>query len=573
MPNRDDLVERSDYWWGTNIVKLHHGGLNKTKIISGKNMHIVNMKVEAQLDAWNDMWLEKETKRDEKEIYKEIVVERTKRAENAIREIETMLEHTLAVQERIGWDLFKDRSSFPKPKPEKIIPPEPKKPELGHRPDPLSLMYRPKLNILDRIFAAMARRKTEKAKAVFESDLRVWEEKKSQIERIENQHKDAIDEAERQYAQEVEKWEMEKSAFYMEQEKRNAAIERRKEEYFSGAKEAVVDYCDLVLSRSEQPDCFPQEFEIDYNSDTKILIVDCHLPSPEVLPRVKEVKYIQSKGEFKEVEISEAERNRLYDSLLYQIALRALYELFKADAVNALVLVVFNGWVKFVNKGTGQEETACIMSLQTTKSEFRSINLSLVDPRQCFKNLKGVGSAKLHGLSPVAPLLQISREDKRFISSYAVAHKLDDSVNIAAMDWEDFEHLVRELFEKEFTQDGGEVKVTQASRDGGVDAIAFDPDPIRGGKLVIQAKRYTNVVGVGAVRDLYGTVINEGATKGILITTADYGSDAYEFAKGKPLTLLNGGNLLHLLAKHGHKAKIDLKEAKEILSERKREER
>ena len=43
--------------------------------------------------------------------------------------------------------------------------------------------------------------------------------------------------------------------------------------------------------------------------------------------------------------------------------------------------------------------------------------------------------------------------------------------------------------------------------------------------------------------------------------------DAYEFAKGKPLTLLNGSNLLHLLEKHGHRAKIDLKEAKKLLAE------
>jgi restriction system protein len=61
--------------------------------------------------------------------------------------------------------------------------------------------------------------------------------------------------------------------------------------------------------------------------------------------------------------------------------------------------------------------------------------------------------------------------------------------------------------------------------------------------------------------------MNEGATKGILVTTADYGSDAYNFAKGKPLTLLNGSNLLHLLEKHGHHARIDLREAKKILSE------
>jgi restriction system protein len=140
------------------------------------------------------------------------------------------------------------------------------------------------------------------------------------------------------------------------------------------------------------------------------------------------------------------------------------------------------------------------------------------------------------------------------------------------MDWEDFEHLIRELFEKEFGESGGEVKITRASRDSGVDAVAFDPDPIRGGKIVIQAKRYTNTVGVSSVRDLYGTVLNEGATKGILVTTTDYGPDAYDFAKGKPLTLLNGGNLLHLLEKHGHKAIIDVKAAKKLMSEREKNE-
>ena len=135
------------------------------------------------------------------------------------------------------------------------------------------------------------------------------------------------------------------------------------------------------------------------------------------------------------------------------------------------------------------------------------------------------------------------------------------------MDWLDFENLIRELFEKEFSKGDGEVKITQASRDGGVDTIAFDPDPIRGGKLVIQAKRYTNTVGVSAVRDLYGTVHNQGANKGILVTTSDFGPDAYSFAKDKPFTLLSGGELLYLLAKHGHRAKIDLPEAKRRMAE------
>jgi restriction system protein len=100
-----------------------------------------------------------------------------------------------------------------------------------------------------------------------------------------------------------------------------------------------------------------------------------------------------------------------------------------------------------------------------------------------------------------------------------------------------------------------------------VELKAQSQEAIRGGKIVIQAKRYTNTVGVSAVRDLYGTVHNEGANKGILVTTSDFGPDAYAFAKEKPLTLISGGELLYLLEQHGHTAKIDLAEAKRIAAE------
>jgi restriction system protein len=58
--------------------------------------------------------------------------------------------------------------------------------------------------------------------------------------------------------------------------------------------------------------------------------------------------------------------------------------------------------------------------------------------------------------------------------------------------------------------------------------------------------------------------MNEGATKGILVTTSSFGPDAYAFAQGKPLALVDGSNLLHLLQKHGTAARIDLQEAKRL---------
>lgn len=67
---------------------------------------------------------------------------------------------------------------------------------------------------------------------------------------------------------------------------------------------------------------------------------------------------------------------------------------------------------------------------------------------------------------------------------------------------------------------------------------------------MIQAKRYKNTVGVSAVRDLFGTLQNEGASKGILVTTSGFGKASFKFAEGKPIELLSGSNLLFLLAEH-----------------------
>jgi hypothetical protein len=52
------------------------------------------------------------------------------------------------------------------------------------------------------------------------------------------------------------------------------------------------------------------------------------------------------------------------------------------------------------------------------------------------------------------------------------------------------------------------------------------------------------------------------------IVGGDYAPDAYDFANGKPLTLLDGSNLLHLLAKHGVEAPFHLAEARNVATDR-----
>lgn len=340
-------------------------------------------------------------------------------------------------------------------------------------------------------------------------------------------------------------------------------IETFKDNIINGKKEAIEEYCSLLLEYSAYPIEYDKNIILTCNQD--LLVIDYSFPSVDTFPSLVEMKF--TKGKCVPVQMTEKVFSKHYDDALYQITLRSIYEIFADKYLSFVNSVAFNGWVSALNKANGKIETNCILSIKTNREQITDIDFMNVSPKACFKSLKGVASSQLYTITAIQPIVALNRSDKRFIEHYDVGTEIDNFTNLASMHWEDFEHLIRELFEKEFSCNGGEVKVTQASRDGGVDAIAFDPDPIRGGKIVIQAKRYTNTVGVSAVRDLYGTVLNEGATKGILVTTSDYGGDSYEFAKDKPIHLMNGANLLWLLEKHGQHARIDINEARKLMAQ------
>lgn len=556
-------------------VELWHDELRKHRVIRDADPGVLQRKLSLQVAEWNQKWEKtaaNNAEQQNKEASLSLAAERT---EEAVRELDLLngiLKQTLDVDDAIDWDALMDASKFPEPRPQ--TPPKPPQPAVKAKPpEPQfdSSEYRPRLGLLGRLIPSRKERLLASCRVRFENDRDQWERQVAAINEghalAMSRYREELVASEQRYAEDIASWESRRQDFLEKQRQGNDAIRRQRDDYLAGAPDAVAAYCDMVLSASRYPDYFPKEFEIAYEPESKTIVVDYSLPSPDQMPTLKDVKYVASRKEFGERHISSAQANKLYDDVLYQVALRTVHELFEADVAGALDAVAFNGIVSAMDRSSGQLVTSCVLSLLAQREPFLAINLQDIDYKACFRALKGAGSSKLHGLAAVPPILQISRVDSRFVTSYDVAGTLDSSLNLASMDWEDFEHLIREIFEKEFSAGGGEVKVTQASRDGGVDAVAFDPDPIRGGKIVIQAKRYTNTVGVAAVRDLYGTVMNEGANKGILVTTSDYGPDAYAFAQGKPLTLLSGSNLLHMLAKHGHKARIDLQEARRIARE------
>ncbi len=370
------------------------------------------------------------------------------------------------------------------------------------------------------------------------------------------------------YEEQVRQWKESEFVYLSRIRAHNETIYQLKKDYENSEPVAILEFLKPLLYRTFISGFTRKIIDISYNQGPKLLLIDFTLPSPEDLPTTKNI--IRTKDyNFKIKSFSQKEQKELYEDFIYQSVLALIYEVYFHDTINAIDSIIFNGFAYITNKATGHEERHCILSLHSTKEQFMAINFYSVEPRACFKNLKGISAHKIAECIPIAPIQTINKEDKRFIEPNSQIDNISDATNLASMDWKDFEQLIRDVFEKEFSSEGSEVKITRASKDGGVDAVIFDPDPVKGGKIVVQAKRYTNTVDLSAVRDLYGTVINEGAMKGILVSTADYGTDAYEFIKDKPLSLLNGNNLLHILLKHNVKAKIDIKAAKEIISENK----
>jgi restriction system protein len=456
---------------------------------------VVQAKVRLQAAEWDELWAKKvaieekkktayqakEARRLQLDRQKEEAADRTADAQQTLQALREVLSASLSDSKAVNWEALKDRTPFPRsaPKaPERTAPPE--QARIPEEPSRTWPKYQPHLGLLDRLMKSRRLEKEALKAQAFDSDMRAWEAARDHIladhaAKLEAHSKQQAD-LEAAHAKAVAQWEAERDAFTAQQTQQHAAMDAFRARYLAKEPPAIMEYCDLVLSNSDHPECFPKESDLDFNHDTGVLVVNYRLPAPSDIPTLSEVKYVQSSDSFTEKHLSEANSAKLYDEIIYEVALRTMNELLESDQAAALTSVVFNGFVTATDRGTGNEVTACIISVQASKETLRTINLSKVDPKACFRQLKGVGSSKLHSVTPVAPIINIRRDDERFIESYGVADRLNEGFNLAAMDWEDFEHLIREIFEKEFTSSGGEVRVTQASRDGGVDAVAFDPD-------------------------------------------------------------------------------------------------
>jgi restriction system protein len=289
-----------------------------------------------------------------------------------------------------------------------------------------------------------------------------------------------------------------------------------------------------------------REYKVAYRPENRDVVVELELPPQAIVPVVRKYNYVKARDAIDPVSRPDKDVKERYTHLIGCVALRTLHEVFAATPDEVVEAVVFNGRVSTIDRATGRDIRPHLVSVEAERSKFNELVLSRLEPAACLKYLNALVSPNPFDLESIEPFIKFDLSRFRFMESWDVVATLDSRRNLLSLSPTEFEHLVRQLFEGM----GAEGWNTIPSKDGGVDAVATSKKLIFGGVCLIQAKRYTGLVGLEAVHALTGVMADHNATTGVLVTTSWFGRASEQFAQRNRITLINGAELKHLLKEY-----------------------
>lgn len=151
----------------------------------------------------------------------------------------------------------------------------------------------------------------------------------------------------------------------------------------------------------------------------------------------------------------------------------------------------------------------------------------------------------LPNLSPIIPLVLLIPAAISAFNSWRKRKLLDSQNSIQSihnLSWREFEELVGEAFRR---QGYTVIENSHAGADGGID-IRLRKD----GQLhIVQCKNWkSSKVGVQVVREMFGVMVSEHASKVSIIISGDFTKEARDFAKNKPVDLIDGDRLSSMIS-------------------------
>ncbi|MBU1281119.1 MAG: hypothetical protein KJ699_10800, partial [Alphaproteobacteria bacterium] len=279
-------------------------------------------------------------------------------------ELDGLLGATLAVDDYIDLEKLRKPSStaFDKPKLEAALP-QPIKPQLPNEPQ-FEEPPQPKAIFGKKKKLEQARLEARQKYATQKED---WTRR---VARLQSQYEDAL--AKHAVAEErrIKELAQEKERFQNFLNEHNRNVDQFINDLAYGDAEAVKDYIEMVAENSNYPDHFEIAHDFSFRPDHAELQMKVSIPSPSSFPSVKEYKYVKTSDEIREIPLPKTEFRQRYCSVVYQVAVRSLHEVFEADRRGIIQTISLEVGTEEGDPATGKIGFIPFVGVSTARSTF-----------------------------------------------------------------------------------------------------------------------------------------------------------------------------------------------------------
>ena len=179
----------------------------------------------------------------------------------------------------------------------------------------------------------------------------------------------------------------EKVRFNNELEEHNRSIDQFISDLSYGDATAVNEYISLVVGNSIYPDHLAISHDFSFDPETAELRMQVTIPNPRSFPSVKAYKYVKASDEIREIPLPKTEFKARYCSVLYQIAIRSLHEVFEADRRGLIQTIALQVGTEGNDPATGNITFLPFVGVSAERDSFMEFDLSGLVPLATLKHL------------------------------------------------------------------------------------------------------------------------------------------------------------------------------------------
>lgn len=351
--------------------------------------------------------LEKEAKEAHIAAMEAAADERNLKLAEVYEELDSLLATTLEVDDYVDLNTFRVVAEHPPfDKPELELPTPPPEP-IPDPPQPIFLAPDPPRGLLASLFGKKKHATAiSTAKEAHEQALAKWREETEQIPArrqaaleahasTEAKRFAALDAARARYAAECATRETNAAD-------RNRQIDDLIANLNYGVPEAVQEYISIVLSKSVYPEHFAATHEFEFEPASAELKLRALVPGPEKIPQVKAFKFTKSTGEITEVPLSQKTCRDRYASVINQVALRTIHEVFESDRRGIIRTISLQVGTETADPATGLQAFIPFVVVGAERESFLKFDLSAVIPASTLDHLGAAVSKNPYNLVAAA---------------------------------------------------------------------------------------------------------------------------------------------------------------------------